>query len=111
MSGTSGRSVMRAGFAGLLFCAAVAGCKSGSAPPSDSDRSAVKAMLAKADAFDGATDSVVSKCASCALGMDGKAEHTLAVEGVTMRFCSDDCLKSFGKDTTQSVLAMKIPAK
>ena len=72
-------------------------------------KAAVEAKLAKADKFDGKTDKVVSKCASCALGMDGKSEHSLEVSGFTLHFCSDDCKTGFEKDTTKVILALKIP--
>ena len=70
---------------------------------------AVEAKLADADKFDGTSDKVVSKCASCALGMDGKSEHALEVSGYTLHFCSEDCKTGFEKDTTKAILALKIP--
>ena len=70
---------------------------------------AVEAKLAEADEFDGKTDKVVSKCASCALGKDGKSEHALEVSGYTLHFCSADCKTGFEKDTTKAILALKIP--
>ena len=72
-------------------------------------KAAVEAKLAEADEFDGKTDKVVSKCASCALGMDGKSEHALEVSGYTLHFCSEDCKTGFEKDTTKAILALKIP--
>ncbi|GAG26947.1 unnamed protein product, partial [marine sediment metagenome] len=65
--------------------------------------------LAEADEFDGKTDKVVSKCASCTLGMDGKSEHSLEVSSYKLHFCSEDCKTGFGKDTTKAILALKIP--
>jgi len=70
---------------------------------------AVLAKLAEADEIDGKTDKVVSKCASCALGMDGKSEHALEVSGYTLHFCSEDCKTGFEEDTTKAILALKIP--
>ncbi len=70
---------------------------------------AVEAKLAEADTFDGKTDKVVSKCASCALGKDGKSEHALEISGYTLHFCSEDCRTGFEKDTTKAILALKIP--
>ena len=70
---------------------------------------AVEAKLVHADKFDGKTDKVVSKCASCELGMDGKSEHALEVSGYTLNFCSEDCKTGFEKDTTNAILALKIP--
>ena len=76
----------------------------------DADKTAaVEAKLAKADAFDGKTDKVLSKCASCALGTDGKSEHALEVSGYTLHFCSEGCKTGFEKDTTKAILALKIP--
>jgi YHS domain-containing protein len=72
-------------------------------------KAAVEAKLTEADEFDGKTDKVVSKCASCALGMDGKSEHALEVSGYTLHFCSEDCKTGFEKDTTKAILALKIP--
>ena len=72
-------------------------------------KAAVEAKLAEAYEFDGKTDKVVSKCASCALGMDGKSEHALEVSGYTLHFCSEDCKTGFEKDTTKAILALKIP--
>ncbi len=72
-------------------------------------KAAVEAKLADADEFDGKTDKVVSKCASCALGKDGKSEHALQVSGYTLHFCSEDCMTGFEKDTTKAILALKIP--
>ncbi len=72
-------------------------------------KAAVEANLAEADALDGKTDKVVSKCASCALGMDGKSEHALEVSSYKLHFCSEDCKTGFKKDTTKAILALKIP--
>jgi len=68
------------------------------------------AILAKADALDGQTDKIVSRCASCALGMDGSKEHSLHVGEYTMCFCTDDCKKAFSEDIAKSVLGLKVPA-
>jgi outer membrane biosynthesis protein TonB len=69
----------------------------------------VVAKLAEADKVDGTVDKVVSKCAACALKMDGKAENALKVSGYTMHFCSAKCKEGFEKDTTKSILALEIP--
>lgn len=68
------------------------------------------AILAKADALDGQADKIVSRCASCALGMDGSKEHSLHVGEYTMCFCREDCLQAFSKDVAKSVLGLKVPA-
>ena len=55
------------------------------------------------DAIDGQVDHVVSKCASCALAMAGHPDHSLAVEGYQMHFCSEACRTGFGKDATDII--------
>ncbi len=69
----------------------------------------VEAKLAKADQVDGTTDKIVSKCPACELAMDGKSEHALQVSGYTLHFCSEKCKTEFEKDTTKSILDLKIP--
>jgi YHS domain-containing protein len=56
------------------------------------------ARLAAADAADGATDHVVSKCATCRLGMDGVPAHTVSYAGYELHFCSAECKEAFEKD-------------
>lgn len=67
-------------------------------------------VLAKADALDGQTDKIVTRCASCALGMDSSNEHRLQVGEYTMYFCTDDCKKAFREDIAKSVLGLKLTA-
>ncbi|UCG32471.1 MAG: hypothetical protein JSU68_12490 [Phycisphaerales bacterium] len=69
----------------------------------------VAAVLVRADKVDGAEDKVVSKCAGCALAMDGSPDHTLNAEGYTLRFCSAECKDRFAADTTKSILEMNFP--
>jgi YHS domain-containing protein len=69
----------------------------------------VEAKLAKADAFDGKTDKIVSKCPSCKLQMDGKSEFAAQVSGYTLHFCSEKCKGEFTKDTTKSIKELVIP--
>ncbi len=84
--------------------------KEGAEVEKDTDNTAaVEAKLAEADEFDGKTDKVVSKCASCALGTDGKSEHALEVSSYKLHFCSEDCKTGFEKDTAKAILALKIP--
>ena len=113
---------------GVIGCLAVAvmlaatpGCRKEKPPQKESakeegeaekaidTKAAVEAKLAEADEFDGETDKVVSKCASCVLGKDGKSEHALEVSSYTLHFCSADCKTGFEKDTTKAILALKIP--
>jgi hypothetical protein len=67
------------------------------------------AVLAKADAFDGAADHVVSRCPSCALAMEGSAEHTLQVGDYELHFCSDHCRGTFAEGAETALLAMSVP--
>jgi len=69
----------------------------------------VKAKLAKADLLDGKEDKIITRCASCALGMDGKPEHALEVLGYTMHFCTEQCLTSFSANTMKSVADLVVP--
>lgn len=73
------------------------------------DEAMMVAVLEKADAFDGTTDQVVSKCASCAMMMDGKAEHAVEVAGYTMHFCNDHCKETFEANVEEAVVALQIP--
>jgi hypothetical protein len=66
-------------------------------------------LLVAADKFDGKEDKIIARCASCALGMDGKKEHSLEFMDYTFHFCTADCRKKFGEDLVKSVLALKIP--
>ena len=81
-------------------------------PTSDDNKAeGLKVVLAKADEFDGAADKIVSKCSSCGLGMDGKAEHAVSAHGYTLHFCSDECKTGFSKDLDKSLLALEVPDK
>jgi len=71
---------------------------------------AVKAKLAEADAADGNTDKVVSKCLLCALRMDGKKEHTAEFGGYKLQFCSEECRNDFHADPEAKVLALQVEA-
>ena len=85
------------------------------APPKDSAKTPtgpsaeVLAALAKADGADGKTDKVVSKCVTCALAMDGKADHAATVGDYKVHLCSDDCKKKFDTDPDKALLALKVP--
>ncbi|MBN1514141.1 MAG: hypothetical protein JXB13_19140 [Phycisphaerae bacterium] len=67
------------------------------------------AILARADALDGAEDKVITKCAACGLAMDGNDENIIVVEGYTMKFCSPKCKEKFEKEPLKAVLAMEFP--
>ena len=69
----------------------------------------VETKLAKADLVDGKADKIVTRCASCALNMDGSSEHTLKAHGYTLYFCTEACAEGSAENMTESILAMKIP--
>jgi len=75
----------------------------------ESVRPDVEAKLARADAFDGAVDRVVSRCAACGLAMDGSTDHTLQYGGYELRFCSPGCKQIFEADPEAGILALIIP--
>jgi len=77
--------------------------------PEEVSETLVAAKLAGADLVDGEADHVVSRCAGCALAMEGKAEHALQVEGYEMHFCSDSCQSNFEEDTLAKVAQLDIP--
>jgi|GEM_PF-2465405 len=78
---------------------------------STAQKAEMVAILAKADAYDGKTDKVVSKCAMCALHMNGQPKHEFEIEGYKMHFCSASCLDHCKKDPSKALLALKIPDK
>lgn len=84
------------------------GVDNGATVSADSDAK-VLAILARADAADGTTDRVVTKCPGCSLVMNGKAEHDLKAHGYTLHFCSGMCRDGFAGNLTQSILALKVP--
>lgn len=102
------------------FVVAAGGCRKEEAPDTNSTADTVKVLtatekaelvrkLAKADAVDGKTDKVVSKCAMCALHMDGNVKHEFELEGYKLHFCSAACLDRCKKDPAEALLALKIP--
>ena len=117
------RTVLTCGLlATLLTATALTGCKKDEAKETQepvaaaadtaapaASAQAVEAILARADAFDGKVDKVVTKCPACALYMDGLEEHKLEAHGYTMYFCSAHCVEQFAKDPDASILAMQFP--
>ena len=83
--------------------------KSGAVEIDGNVQAEITAKLAEADKLDGTTDKIVRRCASCALGMDGKSEHRVAVSGYTLHFCSVKCKEGFSENLTTSILDLKIP--
>jgi YHS domain-containing protein len=66
--------------------------------------------LASADAYDGATDKVISKCLMCGLRMDGSADHTKTHAGYTLHFCSPECAEHFGKNPEAQIAKVEVPS-
>ena len=101
---------------GLLSAFLMAACSSAKAP-AEADKSAsvntpsaaALALLAKADAADGATDKVVSKCVTCMLGMEGQPDHAATYGEYTLHFCSEACREHFIKDREKALLALEFP--
>ncbi len=100
-----------AGACALLIVAStsLAGCKQEEPKDPAAVQAEVSAKLAKADLADGKEDKVVSKCGACDLGMDGSADHALTVSGYTLHFCSAGCRSHFEEDTSNAIVAMKVP--
>ncbi len=71
----------------------------------------VMAKLAAADLLDGKSDKVVSKCASCALAMNGDPQQAWETHGYSLHFCSAGCKSGFEKQGDQAILTMEIPTK
>lgn len=97
----------------ILLCllASCSGSGERPAPRAPGDEAAVAAVLARADAADGAVDHVVAKCPGCGLGMEGDAQHAAHVGEYDLHFCSAPCRDRFTEDTTASLLAMEIPER
>lgn len=68
------------------------------------------AKLAAADMADGTQDKVITKCYSCALGMDGDKENSATVGEYTANFCSEACCKHFVEDADTLIAETEIPA-
>lgn len=83
----------------------------GTASPVPGDAAAIEAKLAKADAFDGKVDKVVTKCLGCGLGMDGNKDLAATTAGYTLHFCSASCKADFEKDPAKAVMAMRLPGE
>ena len=77
------------------------------APSADVETVAVK--LAAADAYDGTTDKIVSKCLTCGLKMEGSDEHAVTVEGYAVHLCGPERATKFKEDTTKAILALQVP--
>ncbi|HKQ49048.1 MAG TPA: hypothetical protein VJZ71_13340 [Phycisphaerae bacterium] len=83
----------------------------GAATPAPGDAALIEAKLAKADAFDGKVDKIVTKCLGCGLGMDGSKEFAATTAGYTLHLCSAHCKTEFEKDPNKAVMALRIPGE
>ena len=104
---------MRIGALAIVACcvAGFLGCQEASPPAASPQATSVQdagARLAAADAADGTVDHVVSKCATCRLGMDGVAQYTATYAGYEMRFCSPECKETFERD--RGAVIRELPA-
>ena len=70
-----------------------------------------EALLAKADAEDGAEDKIVTKCAVCALHMDGSEEHVVNAGEYALHMCSDSCKTHFESDPAAGMAAIDAALK
>jgi hypothetical protein len=66
--------------------------------------------LAAADELDGSKDHLISKCAGCALAMDGSPNHTVKLAESTLQFCSAFCRDEFAKDPVGKLAGLVVPA-
>lgn len=79
-------------------------------PATAGDASAeLVAKLALADEVDGASDHQIGKCYVCGLGMDGKPEFAVEVEGYKAHLCSDYCREHFANNWQSVVGETDIP--
>lgn len=100
--------VVAASFLGLV------GCSSGERPSPSEPSAPVEeepaidvdaaAVLAMADRADGTADHVVSKCAACALAMEGDAQYAVEFEGYEVHLCSEGCKEHF-EEAPRKVIA------
>lgn len=67
------------------------------------------AILATADAADGTTDKIISKCVTCNLGMEGSAEHVTKLGDYAVHLCSEECKQKFDEGPEKALLSMKLP--
>lgn len=104
----------------IFLVALLAGC-SGNQTPETVDsaindtqpgiKEAVSANLALADALDGDTDRTIKNCYVCSLGMSGKPELSVEVQGYTAHLCSEHCQKHFTEHWQSVVEATEIPER
>jgi len=76
----------------------------------ETDSSAsLQARLELADRLDGSEDHTVGKCYVCALGMNGKPDLTVEVEGYKAHLCSEHCRNHFAANWQSIVAETEIP--
>ncbi len=99
----------------MLVAFSTAGCGNAGKPEESSDTPSTVAApspaaldsLEKADAADGSADRVVSKCVTCKLHMEGKAEYSVSYGEYTVHLCSDYCKSSFVKEPEKALLNLE----
>ena len=72
-----------------------------------SPTAAALAALEKADAADGTSDKLVTRCLPCNLSMAGKAEHASKYGEYTVHLCSDHCKAYFERDPEKVLASLK----
>ena len=70
---------------------------------------ALKAALAKADAFDGEEDKIVSNCITCNLRMSGDEAYPSKLGDYTLHLCKEGCHERFESDKEKAVNAVEYP--
>ena len=78
-------------------------------PAETSNSAALQARLELADRLDGSEDHTVGKCYVCALGMNGKPDLTVEVEGYNALLCSEHCRNHFAANWQSIVAETEIP--
>ncbi len=99
----------------LILAVGLVGCGNGEAPTGKTTKTpaasgtGVAAILAKADAKDGMTDKVVTKCVTCMLGMDGEADYSVKIDEYEVHLCSPDCKKFFEQNPEKALKNLNLP--
>ena len=100
----------------LLSAFLIVGCSSSemATTPEKSEISAAPSeaallVLSKADAADGTLDKIVTKCATCMLGMTGQPGNAVTYGEYTLHFCSQQCKEHFISQPEQVLLALEFP--
>lgn len=71
---------------------------------------AIRSNLELADQLDGSKDQIIGKCYVCALGMNGKPDFKVELDGYTAHLCSEHCRDHFAANWQSVVAETDIPA-